>query len=141
MSPKKADARTMAEPTDRRGPPRRVVRATAPFADALAGRRWFPLWAKVHHRGRRSGIDYTTPVAIIPSVSKQVFLIGLPWGPTTNWARNVVAAGGATVTWKGREHQATEPRLVDGREAAALSSPFFRPIVSRFPLAIVMRRD
>jgi len=117
------------------------VRATAPFADALAGRRWFPLWAKIHHRGRRSGTEYATPVAIIPAVSKQVFLIGLPWGPQTNWARNVVAAGGATLTWKGGEHRATEPRLIDGREAATFARPLFRPFVARFPLAIVMHRD
>lgn len=131
----------MTERTDHQGPPRRAVRATAPLADALAGRRWFPLWAKIHHRGRRSGTEYVTPVAIIPTVSKQVFLIGLPWGPKTNWARNVIAAGGATLTWKGGEHRATEPRLVDGSEAATLAAPLFRPIVSRFPLAIVMHRD
>jgi deazaflavin-dependent oxidoreductase (nitroreductase family) len=131
----------MTERADHQGPPRRAVRATAPFADVLAGRRWFPLWAKIHHRGRRSGTEYTTPVAIVPTVSKQVFLIGLPWGPKTNWARNVIAAGGATLTWKGGEHRATEPRLIDGTEAAALAAPFFRPIVSRFPLAIVMHRD
>ncbi len=81
----------------------------------------FPLWAIIHHRGRRSGTEYATPIAVVPTRSDDVFLIGLPWGPKTNWARNVIAAGGATLTWKGGEHPATEPRLIDGEEAAALA--------------------
>jgi deazaflavin-dependent oxidoreductase (nitroreductase family) len=130
----------MAESTGSSGPPRWVVRGFAPVAEALSGRRWFPLWAMVHHRGRRSGTEYATPVAVIPTESKDVILIGLPWGPKTNWARNVVASGGATVTWKGRDEQTTEPRLIDGLDAAALAKPLFKPVVGRFPLALVMKR-
>jgi hypothetical protein len=84
---------------------------------------------------------YATTVAVIPTRSKDVILIGLPWGPNTQWARNVLAAGGAGMTWKGREHQTTEPRLVDGMEAAALAKSPFTRIVRRFPLAIVMTRS
>lgn len=108
---------------------------------ALAGKRWFPLWAIVHHRGRRSGTEYATPIAVVPTVSDSVFLIGLPWGPQTNWARNVVAAGGATLTWKGADHPATEPRLIDGAEAASLTKPILRGVIRRFPLAILLQRQ
>ncbi|MFE5672604.1 nitroreductase family deazaflavin-dependent oxidoreductase [Agromyces sp. NPDC056523] len=128
----------MGEP-DARHPPRRIVRATEPVARALAGRRWFPLWAVIHHRGRRSGTDYATPIAIVPTTSRHDILIGLPWGAGTNWARNVVAAGGATLRWKGREVRAGEPRIIDCGEAAALAKPAFRPVVRRFPAAIVLR--
>src|SRR6476646_2211962 len=99
------DAGAMAESKRRSGPPRWVTTAMEPFVRAFSGRRWFPLYAIVRHRGRRSGTSYATTVAIIPTVSQDVLLIGLPWGPKTNWARNVVAASGATVTWKGRDHQ------------------------------------
>ena len=68
------------------GPPRGLVKATEPIAKALAGRRGFPLWAVVHHRGRKSGTDYTTPVAVVPTMDPNLVLIGLPWGPKTNWA-------------------------------------------------------
>ena len=117
-----------------------MLRATGPLALAFAGRRWFPLWAIMHHRGRSSGTEYDTPVAIVPTVASDLILIGLPWGPKTEWARNVRAAGGAILTWQGRIHVATEPRIVDGVEAAALAKPAFRGVVRRFPSALVLKR-
>ena len=116
-------------------------RAFDPVARILAGRRWFPLWAVIHHRGRRSGTAYATPIAVIPTVDRDVVLIGLPWGATTNWARNVVAAGGASLTWKGRDRQTTAPRIVGGGEAAPLARRAFRPVVRRMPGAIVLHLE
>jgi deazaflavin-dependent oxidoreductase (nitroreductase family) len=130
----------MTEPTPKSGPPRWVIRGSAPLALAVSGRRWFPLFAVLHHHGRRSGTPYATPIALIPTGSPEIFLIGLPWGRKTNWAANVRAAGGATLTWKGEEHMATEPRLVEPAEAAAVAKPLFRPVVARFPAAIMLKR-
>lgn len=123
------------------GPPRRLVNATAPIARALAGRRWVPLWAVIRHRGRRSGTAYETPIAVVPTSDPAVVMIGLPWGVTTNWARNVVAAGGASLRWKGREVELARPRIVDGAEAERLAKAPFRPVLKRFPAAIVFERD
>jgi len=123
------------------GPPRTAQRAFAPVADALAGRRWFPLWAVVHHRGRKSGTAFSTPVAVVPTSDRATILIGLPWGAHTNWARNVVAAGGAVLTWRGREVATTSPRIVESAEATALATPFFRVVVRRMPAALVLRRS
>ncbi|MET0976833.1 MAG: nitroreductase family deazaflavin-dependent oxidoreductase [Leifsonia sp.] len=122
------------------GPSRRIIRITEPVARAIAGRRWFPLWAVVHHRGRSSGTEYATPIAVVPSVEPGTLLIGLPWGARTNWAMNVVAAGGARLTWKGREHAFTAPRIVQAAEAADLARPAFRSVVARMPAAIVLSR-
>lgn len=132
-----ADARAGA-----RRPPGWLVRATAPLARGIAGRRWFPLWAVVHHVGRRSGTPYAVPVAIVPTPGSEVFLVGLPWGPQTNWARNVVAAGGATVRWKGRDWAATNPRVVGTDVARELTTGLFSRVVgsSRFPAFIVLDR-
>jgi deazaflavin-dependent oxidoreductase (nitroreductase family) len=116
-------------------------RGFEPIARALAGRRWFPLWAVVHHRGRRSGAEYATPIAVVPTRDKSLILIGLPWGTTTNWARNVVAANGAIVTWKGRDQRMGAPRIIDAMEAATLATPLFRFVVRRMPGAIVLHRD
>lgn len=130
----------MPESTRRPGPPRWLLRATAPVAMALSGHRWFPLWAIVRHRGRRTGTPYSTPVALVPTESDDLFLIGLPWGRKTNWAGNVLAAGGATLTWKGQDHEAADPRMIGAVEAARLAKPLFRTVVRRFPAAIVLRR-
>lgn len=106
---------TTTRPVPPTGRSWRFARATAPIARALAGRRFFPLWAVVHHRGRTSGRAMTVPVAI--NATPDALVIVLPWGPGTNWARNVVAAGGATITWRGRDLQVTAPEII-GRDRA-----------------------
>jgi len=124
-----------------KGPPRRVVRTIEPVALAISGRRWFPLYAVVHHRGRRSGREYAVPVAIVPTRADDVVLIGLPWGASTNWARNVLAAGGATLTWKGRDRACANPRLVGTAEATAMTRPgLIRRVVGsgRFPAFLLL---
>ena len=85
-------------------------------------------------------MPYAVPVAVIPTGRSGIVLIGLPWGPTTNWARNVLAAGGARLTWKGQDHRLTEPRVIEAAEAVALAKPFYRRVVGRFPAAIVLTR-
>lgn len=117
------------------GPPRWAVKLAEPIAMVLAGRRIFPLWAIVHHRGRKSGKEYAVPIALIPTVSDDILLVGLPWGLQTNWAQNVLAAGGATLTWKGGEQAVTNPRIIDSAEAAPLVTSVVRPLVNsgRFP--------
>ena len=132
----------MAADEGRAAPPRWALRAATPLTWALAGRRWFPLWAVVHHRGRRSGTPYATTIAIVPTLSKDIFLVGLPWGASTNWAQNVLAAGGATITWKGRQFPATGPRLVDAGFAVRHARPLLRRVVGsgRFPAFLVLDR-
>ena len=122
------------------GPPRRLVNATAPVARALAGRRWVPIWALIRHRGRRSGTAYETPIAVVPTTDASIVMIGLPWGVTTNWARNVVAAGDASLRWRGRDVELVHPRIVDGAEAERLAKAPFRPVLKRFSAAIVFER-
>jgi deazaflavin-dependent oxidoreductase (nitroreductase family) len=113
------------------GPPRRLVNATAPIARALAGRRWMPLWALIRHRGRRSGIAYETPIAVVPTTDASIVMIGLPWGATTNWARNVVAADGASLRRRRRGVELGHPRIVDGMEASRLAKASFRAVLKR----------
>lgn len=129
-----------SEPRAAGGPPRRLVNATAPIARALAGRRWVPLWAVVRHRGRRSGTAYETPIAVVPTTDASVVMIGLPWGAKTNWARNVMAAGGASLRWRGRDVELVHPQIVDGAEAERFARAPFRPVLKRFPAAIVLAR-
>ncbi|WP_082461987.1 nitroreductase family deazaflavin-dependent oxidoreductase [Agromyces sp. Leaf222] len=122
------------------GPPRRLVNATAPVARALAGRRWMPVWGVIRHRGRKSGTAYETPIAVVPTKDAAIVMIGLPWGAKTNWARNVIAADGASLRWKGRDVELVQPRIVDAAAAEQLAKGPFRAVLKRFPAAIVFVR-
>jgi deazaflavin-dependent oxidoreductase (nitroreductase family) len=116
------------------------MRTLNPLALRMAGRRWLPVWARLSHRGRRSGKEYQIPVAVL--VTPDSFVIALPWGTQTNWVQNVLAAGGCTIFWKGADHHATQPRLVDTKVALAAANRFERVIIARvnFPGFLELQR-
>jgi deazaflavin-dependent oxidoreductase (nitroreductase family) len=79
-------------------------------------------WAAVvHHNGRVSGTAYRTPAVAVPTGDGFVF--ALPYGPGADWARNVLAAGGATIDHEGRSVPVEDPRLVPSAEANPLFPP------------------
>lgn len=117
------------------------MQATAPIARAVAGRRGVPLWALIRHRGRRTGTPYETPIAIVPTKDPDVVMIGLPWGASTNWARNVIAEASTTVRWNGRDVALSHPRIVDARVASGLARAPFNVVIARFPAAIVLDKN
>ena len=82
----------------------------------MVGRRWLPMWAMVHTRGRRTGRRYSTPVQV--RTHGQWFVIALPWPERSQWVRNVEAAGGCTLTWRGEEHWVDTPERIGRAEAA-----------------------
>ena len=88
------------------GPPA-AAKAFNRVALLVAGRRFVPVWASLRHRGRRSGKEYVVPIAVIPTDT--TFLIALPWGRGTDWVRNVRAAGGCTIRWRGVDYACSEP--------------------------------
>jgi len=51
-----------------------------------------------------------------------------------------MAAGGALLRWKGREIELVHPRIVDGVEAERHAKAPLRPVLRRFPAAIVFER-
>ncbi|WP_454859545.1 nitroreductase family deazaflavin-dependent oxidoreductase [Promicromonospora soli] len=105
------------------------ARLSNPATRALAGHRLFPLWAVLHHRGRKTGRALSVPVAVV--AAPDAFVIALPWGPGTNWVRNVLAADGARLRWKGRDHQVTDPRVVGADEARPYFPPALWPVAQR----------
>ncbi len=130
-----ADTQSAAQ----RKPPDRV-KASSSSMLRFAGKKWFPLWAQVKHRGRRSGKEYVIPVAVL--VKPDRFVISLPWGATTNWVQNVMAANGCTIVWKGADHRVTEPRLVDKAVALEAANAVQRMLLSRakFPAFLQLKR-
>lgn len=81
----------------------------------LAGTRLMPLYGVITHRGRRSGKAFRTPVVIRPTDGG--FVVPMPWGETTDWCRNIRAAGGCVVRWKGRDYVMTRPEVLDAESA------------------------
>lgn len=95
-----------------------------PLTLALAGSQRLPLLAVIHHRGRRSGRPYATPVGARPTADG--FVIPLTFGERTDWFRNVLAAGGCVIRWHGVEYPVIEPEVVDWATARAACSPVER---------------
>jgi deazaflavin-dependent oxidoreductase (nitroreductase family) len=73
--------------------------------------------AVIHHRGRTSGQPYQTPVGVV--AADDGFLIALPYGSRTNWLRNVLASGSATLVHEGRTYAVEQPEIVPMHVARA----------------------
>jgi deazaflavin-dependent oxidoreductase (nitroreductase family) len=123
-----AELREIAEPAPK---PRfggvfwRISRLTRPAMLPLAGKRWNPIFGIVEHRGRKTGRVYRTPVAA--RRSGDGFIIALAFGAQVDWYRNLVAAGGGTIHWRGDVYSVTAPERVD----AATVLPTFDPVQRR----------
>jgi deazaflavin-dependent oxidoreductase (nitroreductase family) len=98
-----------------------------PLTLALAGSRHLPLFAVVHHRGRRSGRSYTTPVGARRTTDG--FVIPLTFGERADWFRNVQAAGACVIRWKGADYPVIEPAVVDWATAWSAFYPVERVLV------------
>ncbi len=75
----------------------------------------------VHHVGRQSGRAYQTPVVV--ARHDDSFLIALPYGERTDWLKNVLAAGSATITADGRTYEVDRPEVIPMADATG----YFRP--------------
>jgi deazaflavin-dependent oxidoreductase (nitroreductase family) len=115
----------------------RAVRALSPLMRPLAGRRFFPLWAVLHHRGRQSGREYAVPVGV--RTAPNGYYIALPFGERTQWAQNVLAAGGCTLRWRGEDLVVSEPTVVGTDEAAVAFPPMQRWIMRLAGVTHVLR--
>src|SRR5216683_2608698 len=100
---------------------RRVVRLAARFVNPLvllvAGRRWMPVVGILHHRGRRTGRDYATPIGMRPLGDG--FVIPRTFSNNAAWYQNIKAAGEGRVTYLGRHYRVVEPEVVDYATARA----------------------
>ena len=77
----------------------------------------------IRHVGRRTGHAYETPVILarVPGG----FVAELTYGESVNWYRNVVAAGGCVVLFRGKEYRVTaiEPVRLPRAGRAAYPAP------------------
>ena len=103
-----------------------LARLTNGLTKHLSGRRFFPLFGTVYHRGRRSGQLYAAPVAV--RATPDGFVISLPY-EGAQWYRNVLAAGECVVRWKGLDYPVANPQIVDWSTAGAAFHPIQRALL------------
>ena len=131
-------ARTTAADKPRsRGGMQIATRLFNPLVMSLAGTRLLPLYGVIHHRGRRSGKAFRTPVVVRPT--DDGFIVPMPWGQGTDWYRNVRAAGTCVIRWKGRDYAMTRPEVLDAASAQAAFSGSQRAAMARFGIKQALR--
>lgn len=64
----------------------------------------------IGHVGRTTGTAYETPVGAVET--EEGFVIGLPYGTTPDWIKNVLAAGSASLRHGGETCHVVDPELV-----------------------------
>ena len=79
----------------------------------------------VHHVGRMSGDAYRTPVGVVEV--EDGLVIALPYGSGTDWVRNVMVAGAATIEHQGEMVPVDRPKVLP----RATANPWFPPSAQR----------
>ena len=90
----------------------------------LAFARKVPPWVVLEHTGRKSGKPFQTPLTAFatrdPESLGVLVAFPLPWGPDTDWCRNVLHAEKCAITRRGVRYTVTEPHVVSADEAVSL---------------------
>jgi deazaflavin-dependent oxidoreductase (nitroreductase family) len=99
---------------------RLFTRAMRPLALRSAGKEGSGT-SVICHVGRRSGRTYETPVMAVQHDDS--FLIALPYGERTDWLKNVLHKGSASIVANGHTYEVNRPEVIPMAEATA----YFRP--------------
>lgn len=83
-------------------------RVTNRFMIRMASR---PPFAALTHTGRVSGRRYRIPLNAFPSSTG--FVLPATYGTDSDWVRNLMASGDATLEYGGQTLTLTDPRIVD----------------------------
>jgi deazaflavin-dependent oxidoreductase (nitroreductase family) len=113
-----------------------LTRVTRPLAMRNAGKEGSGT-AIVRHVGRRSGHAYETPVVAVEHDDS--FLIALPYGERTDWLRNILAKGEATLVTHGHTYEVDRPEVIPMAEASAYFRPREQRMQRRFGVAEALR--
>jgi len=105
---------------------RPLVKLLNPVMIKLAGRRHMRMAAQIRHVGRRSGRAYATVTGA--RLTGNTFVIPLTFGNTSDWSRNIRAAGGCEIRVDGADYRADRPQFVDGPQARAVVRQAFGPV-------------
>jgi deazaflavin-dependent oxidoreductase (nitroreductase family) len=115
---------------------RRLTQVTRPLAMRSAGTETSDK-SIVRHVGRRSGRAYETPVVAIEH--DDGFLIALPYGQRTDWVKNVVADGVASVVSHGQTYRVDHPQVIPMAEATTFFGTKEQKLHRRFAVATCLQ--
>lgn len=77
---------------------------------------YVPPLAVIHHRGRTTGTEYSSPVQAYRTPTGVI--VGLAYSNNPHWLRNITAGTGSTITRLGKTYTISNPRVIDADEAA-----------------------
>ena len=115
---------------------RRLTHATRPLAMRSAGKDGSNT-SVVRHVGRRTGRTYETPIVAVEH--EDGFLIALPYGERTDWMKNVLASGHATILSHGGTYEVDRPQIIAMTEATRYFRPKEQNLHRRFAVDTCMR--
>jgi deazaflavin-dependent oxidoreductase (nitroreductase family) len=108
---------------------RTVARAVNPLVLRIAGRRHMPILGIVHHRGRKTGRPYATPLGVRPAAGGG-FVIPLTFSDASHWYQNIRAAGWCVITYRGADHTVAGLMFAD-RATARSAYPRYERLALR----------
>jgi deazaflavin-dependent oxidoreductase (nitroreductase family) len=114
----------------------RITKVTRPLAMRTAGK-VDANTSVIRHVGRRSGRTYDTP--IVAAAHDNDFLIALPYGDRTDWMKNVLANGKATIVTHGQTYEVNQPRRVPMSDATAFFGPKEQKLHRRYGVDSCLR--
>ena len=91
----------------------------------------------IEHTGRRSGRSYATPVAA--AATNDGFAIATVYGTNTDWLKNVLADGTATIVHEGRTYPVDRPELVPLDEIEGAFAPKELRTLHRYRVTTCLR--
>lgn len=112
--------------------PRKVTMFTPLAKRLLAARLPLGFNGLITIPGRTSGLPRTTPIAII-NVSGRRW-VWAPWGDV-HWVRNLRAADGATITFRGRKEEVRATEL-SATERIAFFRDVMHPVARGIPFGV-----
>lgn len=107
------------------------------FVLRFAGSRSLRLYGVVHHRGRRSGRAYATPVVV--RATADGFVIPLAFGEGADWFQNLRAAGSGVIRWNGTAYAVVDPVVSDWKMVRPAFSPLERILAPRLGIERFVR--
>ena len=93
---------------------RQLTKITRPLAMRSAGKQGSST-SVVRHVGRKTGRSYETPVVTVEHDGS--VYVALPYGERTDWLKNVLATGSATVVTGGERYEVDRPKVIPMAEA------------------------
>ena len=75
----------------------------------------------IRHVGRTTGRSYETPVTAV--ATDDGFVIASPYGSQSDWLKNVLAGGSATIVDEGGTYRVDRPEMVPTASVASYFSP------------------